>query len=104
MVVPVTVGDSVRASGVPSLNSCASTTSKERSEATIAEFNTKVQVITTVDISSTGLGGLLVMDTETGEGTEGRRTLVIVFIESILYKPVSLMSSVSLNIIPSTMT
>ena len=74
-----------RFSGVPSLDSCASTMSSRRSVSTNAEFNTKVQVMTTVDISSTGLGGLLVMDTEAGEETEGRMTSVIVFIESILY-------------------
>ena len=43
MVVPVTIGP-VRASGVPSLDSCASTTNKKISEPTIAEFNCTVQV------------------------------------------------------------
>ena len=64
-----------RLSGVPSLDSCASTINNARSEDTIAEFNTKVQVMTTVDISSTGLGGLLVVDTEAEEGTEGRKNI-----------------------------
>ena len=59
-----------RLSGVPSLDSCASTINNARSEDTIAEFNTNVQIMTTVDISSTGLGGLLVVDTEAEEGTE----------------------------------
>ena len=43
MVVSVTIGP-VRASGVPSLDSCASTTSKNISEPTIAEFSCTVQV------------------------------------------------------------
>ena len=41
--MPVTVGP-VRVSGVPSLDSCASTISKKISEAKMAEFNSKVHV------------------------------------------------------------
>ena len=43
MVVPDTVGP-VRASGVPSLSSCASTVNKKISEGTTAEFSFKVQI------------------------------------------------------------
>ena len=42
-VVPDAV-DPVRVSGVPSLESCADTINNKISEATIAEFNSKVQV------------------------------------------------------------
>ena len=42
-VVSLIVG-SVRASGVPSFESCVSTISNKISEATTAEFNSKVQV------------------------------------------------------------
>ena len=49
-VVPVTVGP-VRVSGVPSLESIASTISNEISDATIAELSIKVQVkVTSVPI------------------------------------------------------
>ena len=75
MVVPDLLGLD-RLSRVPSLDSCVSTINNARSEATIAELKFTVQVTVTVDISLTGLGGLLVMDTETGEGTEGRKTLI----------------------------
>ena len=46
-VVPVTVGP-VRVSGVPSLESCASTISNEISDAAIAELSIKVQVKVTL--------------------------------------------------------
>ena len=59
------------------LDSCASTISNERSDATsIVEFNSTVQVTVTVDIPSTGLNGLLVVDTEAGEGTEEGKTFI----------------------------
>jgi hypothetical protein len=67
-VVPPIVGP-VRVSGVPSLDS--STTSNESSESSIAEFNSTVQVTVTEGVSFTGLGGVLMTDTEAMEGTEG---------------------------------
>ena len=53
--------------------SCADTISKERSDSIIAEFNSTVQVTVTEDVTMIGLGGVLVIDTEAVEGTEGRR-------------------------------
>ena len=47
-VVPVTIGV-VRVSGVPFLDSCASTISKNISEPSIAEFNSTVHVSSTSD-------------------------------------------------------
>ena len=49
--------------------SCADTISNGSSDSNTAEFNSTVQVTVTVDISLIGLGGLLVIDTEVGEGT-----------------------------------
>ena len=46
--MPVTVGP-VRVSGVPFLNSCASTVSKKISEATTAGFNSKVHAKVTLE-------------------------------------------------------
>ena len=68
---------SVRVSGVPSLESCAETISRERSDSSIAEFNCTVQVTVTEDVTYTGLEGVLVTDTEAMamEGTrEGEKT------------------------------
>ena len=53
--------------------SCADTISSERSDSIIAEFNSTVQVTVIVDVTYTGLDGVLVTDTEAMEGTEGRR-------------------------------
>ena len=53
--------------------SCADIISSERSDSSIAEFNSTVQVTVTVDVASTGLDGVLVTDTEAGEGTAGGR-------------------------------
>ena len=68
-VVPLTVG-LVRVSGVPSLNSCASTVSNETSDATIAELSIKVQVkvipVPTITMSELLL---LVSISEEGGGT-----------------------------------
>ena len=47
--------------------SCADTVSSERSESSIAECSTKVQVMTAL---FTGLDGVLVRETEAGGGTE----------------------------------
>ena len=56
------------------VDSCASTISTDSSDTIIAELsNSTVQVTVTVDISLTGLGGLLVIDTETGGTTEERK-------------------------------
>ena len=68
-VVPVTIGP-VRASGVPFLDSCASTTSKNISEPNIAEFNSTEQVKITRDPTIwMKLGTLLVNMIEDGVGT-----------------------------------
>ena len=72
-VVPATVGP-VRVSGVPSLDSCASTISTERSESTTDGLNSTVQVRVTVDPVLTELVWSLVIITEAGVGTEGRDT------------------------------
>jgi hypothetical protein len=74
-VVPLTVLD--RLSIVPfGWVSCADTISSERSDSSIlAEFNSMVHVTVTVDAANTGLDGVLVTDTETVEGTEGRRKI-----------------------------
>ena len=49
--------------------SCADTISSERSDSSIAEFNSIVQVTVTVDVILTGLDGVLVTDTKVEEGT-----------------------------------
>ena len=51
--------------------SCADTISSGRSDSSIAEFNSTVQVTVTVDVASTGLDGVLVTDTYAVEGTAG---------------------------------
>ena len=70
-VVPVTGEIVGLLSGVPSLNSCTFTISNERSDATIAEFNTKVQikVISDPSITMLALPLLLVKMREDGVGT-----------------------------------
>ena len=68
-VVPVTVGP-VRTSGVPSLDSCASTISNERSECNTAGPNSIVQVRVTSDPSGRiGPTGSLAKLMESGVGT-----------------------------------
>ena len=68
-VVLLTVGP-VRARGVPSLDSCASTISNETSDSTIAELSIKVQVkatpVPTITMSELPL---LVKISEEGGGT-----------------------------------
>ena len=49
--------------------SCADTISSERSESSIAECSTTVQVMMTL-LNFTGLDAVLVRDTEAGGGTE----------------------------------
>ena len=67
-MVPVTVGP-VRASGVPFLDSCASTISNERSDCETAGLNSTVQINSTL-VPVLGIGlGLLVTITEDGSGT-----------------------------------
>ena len=67
--MPLTVG-LVRVSGVPSLNSCASTVSNETSDATIAELSIKVQVkVTPVPTITMSELLLLVSMSEEGGGT-----------------------------------
>ena len=68
-VVPVTIGPA-RVSGVPSLDSCASTISNESSESNIAESNSTVQVTVIEDPLETMLS-LLVTATDCGSGTVG---------------------------------
>ena len=53
--------------------SCADTITSERSDSSIAEFNCTVQVTVTEDVTLIGLEGVLVIDTEAMEGTEGGR-------------------------------
>ena len=68
-VVPVTVRP-VIVSGVPSLDSCASTVSNERSDSTIAGSNSTVQMRVTSDPSGwIGLTGSLEILTESGVDT-----------------------------------
>ena len=74
--MPVTVGP-LRASGVPSLESCADTISSDTSDSTIAEFNSTVQITVTEDAILIGLDGILVTDTEAMDGTEKHRSLYI---------------------------
>ena len=52
---------------------CADTINSERSDSSIPEFNSTVQVTVTEDVTYTGLDGVLVTDTESGGGTEGGR-------------------------------
>jgi hypothetical protein len=71
-VVPLIVLD--RLSTVPSgWVSCADTISSERSDSSIPEFNSTVQVTVTEAVTLIGLDGELVTDTEAVEGTEGGR-------------------------------
>ena len=58
----------VRSSGVPSLDSCASTISNERSDSETPSPISMVQVTVTLVPSRTGVGGLLVTRTD-GFGT-----------------------------------
>ena len=68
-VVPV-IGDiDGLLSGVPSLNSCTSTISNERSDANIAEFNSKAQVKVTSNPTITMLALSLLKMREDGVGT-----------------------------------
>ena len=68
-----TVGP-VSVSGVPSLESCVSTISSERSDSITDGPTSTTQFTVTVEVTSlTGLGGVLVTDTEAVEGTEGRK-------------------------------
>ena len=70
MKVVLVIVRPVKVSGIPSLDSCASTISKERSDTTIAEFNiivhVKVMPDPTVTISEVPL---LVSVREDGGGT-----------------------------------
>ena len=66
-VVPVTVGPD-RASRVPSLDSCASTISNERSDCETPSTISTVQVTVTLVPSRTGVRGSLVTRTD-GFGT-----------------------------------
>ena len=72
-VVPLVVLD--RLSIVPfGWVSCADTISSGRSDSSIAEFNSTVQItVIIVDEASTGLDGVLMTDTEAMEGTAGGR-------------------------------
>ena len=73
-VVPLTLTVLDRLSIVPfGWASCADTISSERSNSIIAEFNSTVHDTVMVDVASTGLEGVLVIDTEAMEGTAGGR-------------------------------
>ena len=69
-VVPVTVRP-VIASGVPSLDSCASTISNERSESITPSLISTEQITVTLDSRRTGLAGILVTVIDDGAGTGG---------------------------------
>jgi hypothetical protein len=74
-VVPLLVLE--RLSIVPSgWVSCADTISSERSDSTIAEFNSTVQVTVTEDVANTVLDGVLMTDTEAAGGTEGEEKII----------------------------
>ena len=71
-VVPVTIGP-VRASGVPSLDSCIITTNRGRSDSITAGPISTVQVrIMSDPIGRMGLGLLLIKYMESGAGTKLR--------------------------------
>ena len=70
-VVPVSVG-SVRVSGVPSLDNCASTISNESSDSITAGPNSTVQITVIEDPMLTKLS-LLVTVTDWGSGTVGAK-------------------------------
>ena len=53
--------------------SCADTISSERSDSITVGPNSTTQFTMTEDVTMIGLGGVLVIDTEAVEGTEGRR-------------------------------
>ena len=88
-VVPVTVGP-VRASGVPPLDSCASTTSNERSDGETAGPNSTMQINSTL-VPAFGIGlGLLVTIIEDGAGTDEvfnflKYLLAIIYFTILLY-------------------
>ena len=69
---------SVASLGVDSL---ASTVTIESSDSKIAKlFSSTVHVTVTVDMSLTGLGGLLVMDTNVGGVTDERKYIILNFV------------------------
>ena len=75
-VVPLVVLDRLRI--VPfGWMSCADTVNSERSESSIVECSTKVQVMTTL---FTGLDGVLVRETEAGGGTEEKKSRLLTII------------------------
>ena len=57
--------------------SCADTVSSERSESSIAECSTTVQVMMTI---FTGLDGVLIRETEAGGGTEEKESRLLTII------------------------
>ena len=74
-IVPVTIGP-VRANGVLSLHSCASTDTRKISEPSIAEFNVTIQLSTTSDpIIRMELVMSLVSVTKDGLGTTKKNKL-----------------------------
>ena len=73
-VVPVTVGP-IRANGVPSLNSCASTVNRKISDPSTAECNSTVQVSVTSDPTITVESpSLFVSVTVDGIGTKVKKS------------------------------
>ena len=73
-VVLVTVRP-VIVSGVPSLDSCASTINNERSASIIISPITTEQITVILDPRRTGLGGILVTVMEDGAGTGGEERI-----------------------------
>ena len=73
-IVPDTIGLDRLSTALLGPDSCASTITIESSDSKISElFSSTVQVTVTVDISLTGLGGILVIDTDAGVVTEERK-------------------------------
>ena len=75
-VLPATVGP-VKVSGVPSLDSCASTISTERSDSTTDGPNSIVQVTVTSVPLRMGLAGLLATVTD-GSGTACDKCIILI--------------------------
>ena len=84
-VVPETIGLDILSVASLGVDSSASTITSESSDSKIAElFSSTAQVTVIVDISLTGLGGLLVIDTDAGGATEERKHISF-DIEFLLY-------------------
>ena len=80
-VVPDTVGLDRLSMAPLGVDSLASTITIESSDSKFAKlFSSTVHVTVTVDISLTGLDGLLVMDTNVGGVTDERKYIILNFV------------------------